>query len=133
MTTLIISVSSGKGTWSQVSSLINAHNWEKVIVICNEFSYDKFEISPSKALKLKLDEKNPQDSVKNLSNVLTKEVKDLEVALNISSGQGFEHMILLTAILRAGLGPRFIYYENKEIKELELFDGPFITDEENNL
>ena len=130
MTTLIALISSGKGTWGQVSSLMKLGNWEKVIIICNEFSYENYKVESNKILKLRLDMKNPQDSIDNLSKVLKKEIPDFEVGLNLSSGEGMEHMVVISAILKAGLGMRFVYADYNELKELKIFENTFILDEE---
>jgi fructose-1,6-bisphosphatase/sedoheptulose 1,7-bisphosphatase-like protein len=132
MTCLVALISSGKGTWGQVLSTINAAEWDKVFLVCNEFTYDKFNIEPNKAIKLKIDTKNIEDSYKKLSDFLKKEIKDLEIAVNLSSGDGIEHMAVISAVLRAGLALRLVYADPqlKEIKEFEIFDQKFVTGDE---
>lgn len=130
MVALIAMVSSGKGTWGQISALISNQNWDKVYLLCNDFSYEKFDISPDKALKLKFDENTPEDSYKKLAQFFKKEIKDFEVALNLSSGTGMEHMIVLSSILKAGLGVRFVYAKENEIKEFEILDEVFVPQED---
>ncbi|MCA9497463.1 MAG: hypothetical protein KC589_11070 [Nanoarchaeota archaeon] len=130
MVSLIAMLSSGKGTWGQVSSLINCAKWDKIYLICNDFAYENFDIDSSKALKLKIDEKNSLEMFDKLSNFFKKEIKDFEVAINISSGSGGEHMVLVSAILKSGLGIRFVYAENKELKEFELLNEKYVESEE---
>ncbi len=130
MVALIAMVSSGKGTWGQISALLSNQKWDKVYLLCNDFSYEKFEISPDKALKLKFDENLPEQSFKKLAEFFKKEIKDFEVALNLSSGTGMEHMIVLSSVLKAGLGVRFVYAKEKEIKEFEILDEVFVPQEE---
>ena len=130
MVSLIALVSSGKGTWGQVSSLINNENWDKVYLLCNDFSYQNFEISPSKALKLQFDEKHPEKTFPKLAEFFNKDVKDFEVAVNLSSGTGMEHMAVLSAILKAGLGVRFVYPQGNEVKEFEILDEVYAPQEE---
>lgn len=128
MTSLIAMLSSGKGTWAQVNNLIKLGTWERVYLICNEFSHENFEINSQKIIKLKIDENNPQKSIDILSRFFKKEVKDFEVAINLVSGSGIEHMALLSAILKAGLGIRFVYTHNNDVEELKIFDGPILDD-----
>lgn len=125
MTSLIAVIGNGKGTWGQVSSLINSKKWDKIYLICNEFTYKNFQIDPNLALKLKIDEKNLENNLKTLSQFFKKNINDFEIALNIISGNGFEHMITIASILKAGLGIRFIYSKDKNIKELKLFENQF--------
>jgi hypothetical protein len=130
MTSLIAVLSSGKGTWGQVNNLIKLGEWERVYLVCNEFSYENFEISSQKIIKLKIDEKNPQKSIDILSKFFKKEVKDFEVAINLVSGSGMEHMALLSAILKAGLGVRFVYAHNNDVEEMKIFEGPVSDDDD---
>ena len=130
MTSLIAMISSGKGTWGQVSSLMRLTQWDKIILICNDFSYENYKVDTPKILKLRIDPKDPQTSIDNLSKVLKKEIPDFEVGLNLSSGDGMEHMIVISAILKAGLGMRFLYADFNELKEMKIFDNQFILDEE---
>lgn len=130
MTSLIAMLSSGKGTWGQVNNLIKIGEWERVYLICNEFSYENFEVNSQKIIKLKIDENKPQKNIDILSKFFKKEIKDFEVAINLVSGSGLEHMALLSAILKAGLGMRFVYVYNNEINEMKIFEGPIIDNEE---
>lgn len=130
MVSLIAVVSSGKGSWKQISSLINGAEWNKVYLICNEFSYENFSISPNKALKLKFNEKNPEESFPKLAEFFKKQVDDIEVAVNLTSGTGQEHMSVLSAVLKAGLGVRFVYFDEDQVKEFEILDEVFVPQEE---
>ena len=60
MTILIASISTGKGTWAEVSKIIQIEKWSKVILIGNSFAKDNFkmnqnsefiEIDPNKSVK----------------------------------------------------------------------------------
>ena len=130
MVTLIALLSSGKGTWGYVNSLIKNENWDKTYLVCNEFAYTNFEPNSDKVEKILIDEKNISKSFRVISDFLRKEVKDFEIALNLVSGSGVEHMIVLASALKAGLGVRFVYLENNEVKEFELLEEKFIAKEE---
>lgn len=130
MTTLIAMLSSGKGTWGHVNSLIGLREWDKVYLICNDFSHENFEVKSQNIIKLKIDEKNIEKSLRILSGFFKKEVRDFEVALNLVSGSGIEHMIVLSSVLKAGLGLRFVYSENNEMKEVELLDEKYVPQED---
>ncbi len=130
MTTLIAMLSSGKGTWGQVTKLITCQQWEKVILVCNEFAYDSFDIPASKATKVLIDDKLTDECFRKLSEYFKKEIKDLDVAVNIISGSGYEHMILISSILKAGLGIRFVFENKGEVNELEILDEKYVPEEE---
>jgi hypothetical protein len=104
---LIALLSTGKGTWGQISGLIQKGEWEKVIVVgpafAKEFmvqgeSFDFIEFDPNKNLiQLK----------KEFELKLKGKFNNLEVALSIASGNGKEHMALQSALLSLPVGVRF--------------------------
>lgn len=104
---LVALLSSGKGTWAQVSGLIKYGEWDKVIVIGGDFAKEfkaekKFEFikinQDNKILELK----------KELVDRLKGKINDTEVALSIASGDGKEHMALISALLSLPVGVRFV-------------------------
>ena len=129
MVSLITLISSGKGTWGHVNTLIKAQNWDKVYVLCNSFGYEKFEVSnPQKIIKLKFNENHPEEIIPKLSKFFKKEICDLQVAVNLTSGTGLEHMALLTAILKSGLALRFVHVKQGLFEEFDLLEEHFEED-----
>lgn len=122
MVSLIALISSGKGTWNQVISLIKNEKWDNIFLICNDFAYKNFDIDPSIAIKLNFDRENLEDSFNKISKILKKQIKDFEIAVNLSSGDGMEHMALISAVLKSGLGLRLIYPKNDKIAEFKIID-----------
>jgi len=104
---LVALLSTGKGTWGQVSGLMQKGEWEKVIIVgpafAKEFAvhgtpFDFIEFDPNKSLiQLK----------KDLEKKLKGKFSGLEVALSIASGNGKEHMALQSALLSLPVGVRF--------------------------
>jgi hypothetical protein len=100
-------LSSGKGTWAQVSGLIKYGDWEKIILVGDAFAKDfssekKFEfiqIDLSKKLK---------DLRDDLSKKLKGKIDGSEVALSIASGDGKEHMALISSLINLPVGIRFV-------------------------
>ena len=130
MAVLVAMLSSGKGSWGRVNSLLKLEEWEYVYLICNEFAEKNFDISSQNIIKLKIDEQRPQKSIDALSKFFSKNIKgEFDVAINLESGNGMEHMILISSVLKSGLGIRMVYPHNNEIKELKLM-GDFIKQEE---
>ena len=116
MTDLIAALSTGKGTWTQVVSLIRSEDWETVYLITNAFGKEKFTCdSPVKMIIL-----DENLSIDKMKDQIIGELKDklkMEVAVNIVSGTGKEHMALLSALISLGVGIRFVV-ENNGLKEL---------------
>ena len=130
MTTLIALLSSGKGTWAQVNSLITSYKWSKIILFCNEYAYKNYENTSPNILKLQLPITHTQETVDTISQVLRAQINDLEIALNLVSGDGFEHMIILSGVIKAGLGFRLVAYDNSKFIEYKLYDTPELLGEE---
>lgn len=115
MTDLIAVLGVGKGTWTQVTALMNAEKWENVYLVTNEFGKEKF--SSGNAKMIVLDENL---SIEEMKNKIISELKDklkLEAAVNLVSGSGKEHMALLAALMSLGVGLRFVI-ENNGVKEI---------------
>lgn len=117
MTELITILSTGKGTWTDAIRLMNSYDWEKIFVITNQFGKDTFKARDNMEIIVV----NFDDSIENLihsfKNQLKEKITGTEVAINFISGNGKEHMALLSAVLKLGLGIRLVVFD-KEIKEL---------------
>ncbi|MEK6875251.1 MAG: hypothetical protein AABX30_01055 [Nanoarchaeota archaeon] len=103
---LVALLSSGKGTWAQVAGLIKYGEWENIIVLgdkfASEFKIEKpiefIEINTGKKIKELRDE---------IRDKLKGKINGTEVALSIASGDGKEHMALISALLSIPVGVRF--------------------------
>lgn len=125
MVSLIALLSSGKGTWAQVNSLISSTNFSRIYFICNDYAFKNFEVKNQKVVKLLFDDKKPIETMNKLSKFFKADVKDFEVAVNLSSGTGTEHMVVLSSILKAGLGLRFVDFQNNDFIEYDLLEQDY--------
>lgn len=124
MTTLVACLSTGKGTWGQLSEIIRGAEWDKVFLITNEFGKEKFQKEKAELIVLNLN-KSPDILCDEIVAALHGKNVGPEVAINITSGTGNEHMALLSALLKLGLGIRFVYSKNGKVEELKLFNSSF--------
>ena len=62
--------------------------------------------------------KDLADLKEDISSELGKKMKGTDVAVNMVSGSGKEHMALLSALLGLGMGLRFVAATKDGIKEL---------------
>ena len=116
MTELIALLSTGKGTWSDVAKIIKSQQWEKTIIITNEFGKD---FRADNAEVLVTDFSKPLTELKNNIHALLKEkISGLEVAVHLISGTGKEHAALLAAVLKLGTGIRLVAIENEQFIDL---------------
>jgi len=99
-------LSSGKGTWAQVSGLIKYGEWEKIILLGDDFAKQFTCEKPFEFIKVDLDKKL-KDLRDEFSQKLKGKIDGTEVALSIASGDGKEHMALISALINSPVGIRF--------------------------
>ena len=118
MPTLVACLSTGKGTWGHVNRLIEEESWDKVILITNEFGKENFNKKDNIELIPVNLSAEMHELIKEIQTILKEKIKDTEVAVNFISGTGKEHMALISALLKSGLGIRLIALTKDGIKEL---------------
>ncbi len=117
MTDLVACLSSGKGSWGHVNRLIQDQEWENIYLITNNFGKENFH--PEKNVNFILIDTN--QGIKEMKEIIHNELKDKlknDVALNFISGIGKEHMALLGALLKMGIGIRLLVLTKDGIEEI---------------
>ena len=116
VTELIAVLSTGKGTWAEVDTLIKNKPWERVFLITSEFG--KGFTAPNTQLVIV----HPEASIETLREDIVRQLKGkiagFEVALNLSSGNGKEHMAVTAALIKLGVGFRLVAVTEKGFQEL---------------
>ncbi|MEM4181583.1 MAG: hypothetical protein QXX68_00250 [Candidatus Pacearchaeota archaeon] len=107
---LVALLSKGEGTWGQVAGLIKRGNWEKVILVGDRFAMN-FHIDTPNCEFVEVDLGKPiillkKEFLEKLKPRLDKDFSS-EVALSIASGDGKEHMALISSLLSIPVGVRF--------------------------
>jgi len=113
---LIALLSSGKGTWAQVSGLISRGEWDKIILIGESFAKKFYTTKKAEFLSVNLNQPL-KELKKELSEKLKPKIDGLEVALTIASGSGKEHMALISALISLPVGIKFIALTKEGILE----------------
>lgn len=118
MTDLIACLSSGEKSWSHVARLIKEGDWKRIFLITNDFGRNNFK--PEKEVELiVVDFQKPVfQLIEDISKGLKGKITGFEVALNLVSGSGKEHMAILSALLKLGVGVRLIAVTKDGIMEL---------------
>ena len=112
---LIALLSSGKGTWAQVSGLMKYGEWEKIIIIGDDFAKTFTHEKPFEFIQVDLSKK-----IKELRDEFSKKLhgkfEGMEVALSLASGDGKEHMALISALLSIPVGIRLVVFTKEGVE-----------------
>lgn len=117
MTDLIACLSSGKGTWGHVARLIEGESWDKVFLITNEFGVEKFQKTEKTHFILVDSRKGLKELTEDIKSQLQHKTSH-EVALNLVSGSGKEHMAMISAVMGLGLAFRLMALTKNGIEEI---------------
>jgi hypothetical protein len=103
---LVALLSKGEGTWGQVSGLMSHGEWDNIIVLGNDFSKKFTHQKKFEFIRIDLDKKI-KDLKEEFKEKLKGKIRGTETALSISSGDGKEHMALISALINLPVGIRF--------------------------
>lgn len=103
---LICLLGKDEASWAQVSGLIKHGDWDKIVLVgddnAKKFTHEKkFEF-----VKIDL-EKKIVSLKEEFSKKLAGKFNGMEVGCSIASGDGKEHMSLISALLNLPIGVRF--------------------------
>jgi hypothetical protein len=84
----------GKGTWGHVARLIAEEEWDKIVLISNDWVKENFK--PAKDCEWILI--NPRAGFDVIKTEITDKLPEGETAVSIISGTGKEHIALLAAL-----------------------------------
>jgi hypothetical protein len=118
MTDLVACVSIGEGTWGHVARLIEGQEWSNIFLISNQFGKENFKVEKPVKFILIDSKKTLPELIQDIKKELEGKINDIEVAVNLISGTGKEHMAILSALLKLGLGVRLIALTKEGIKEV---------------
>ena len=103
---LVALLSTGKGTWAQVAGLITQGDWDNIILIGSDFAKQFTHQKKFEFIQVDLN-KRIKDLRDEILEKLRGKINGTEVALSIASGDGKEHMALISALLSIPVGVRF--------------------------
>jgi len=108
---LVALLSSGKGTWGQVAGLIKRGQWEKVFLVCTEFAASKvggFDFAQNAEIISINFDKPILEVIEDIKKKLSDKFSGMEVSVSLASGEGKEHMALISALLNLPVGVKFV-------------------------
>ncbi|HTY43717.1 MAG TPA: hypothetical protein VMC80_00545 [Patescibacteria group bacterium] len=103
---LVALLSSGKGTWAQVSGLMSHGEWDNIIVLGDDFAKQFTHQKKFEFIKIDLGKRIKELQEEFIAKLKGK-INGTEVALSIASGDGKEHMALISALINTPVGIRF--------------------------
>jgi len=103
---LVALLSSDQAAWAQVSGLMKFGDWEKIIIVGADSAKDFKHEKPFEFIKIDLS-KRIKDLREEFSQKLKNKFEGMEVALSLASGDGKEHMALISALINLPVGIRF--------------------------
>lgn len=118
MTVLVACVGTGKGTWMHVAKLIKDGDWEQIYLIGNQFGKENFKIEKPNTTYILI---NEMQHIPEMIEVIKKELDGKifgDAAVNLVSGEGKEHMAVLSALLKVGAGIRLVAVTTEGVKEV---------------
>ncbi len=99
-------LSSGKGSWAQVSGLVKHGEWDNIIILGDDFAQKFTHEKKFEFVKINLNQRIG-DLREEFLKKLKGKINGTEVALSIASGDGKEHMALISALINLPVGIRF--------------------------
>lgn len=118
MTDLVACLSSGEKSLGHVARLIKEQDWKNIFLVTNEFGKNSFKAEKDVEFVVVDFQKPVFELIEDIKRGLKGKLTDLEVALNIVSGSGKEHMAILSALLKLGVGIRLMAVTKEGVKEL---------------
>lgn len=111
---LIAYVGSDKENWGQITALVKRGEWEKVILVKDK---SQAEV-PAKGDIVDIDSSRPMLELKSdLMEKLKKKVSgEFEVALSLASGNGKEHMAIISALLNLPVGIKLAVFTKEGVQ-----------------
>ena len=112
---LVTFLGTDKENWGQITALINRYEWEKIILIKDKET-DDFPTNDKCNLIEINSNKSLLDMKKDIMDKLKGKLGEFEVSLSIASGNGKEHMALISALLSIPVGIRLVVYTKNGIE-----------------
>ncbi|MBI2142034.1 hypothetical protein HYU15_00915 [Candidatus Woesearchaeota archaeon] len=118
MTDLVACLGTETKAWEYARRLIEGEAWGQVFLIAdadgeNSFKCKKEVLFVTADTKLLLPQLTEQ-----VRKMMGNKIADTEVALNLALGTGKEHMAVISAILKLGLGIRLVAYTPEGVREI---------------
>ena len=125
---LVAPLGVGKGTWGHLARLISDEEWDKIILVSNEWGRGIFESSKSDITDWI--EINNRGGFEIIVDQIEEQLPDRDITLSLISGSGKEHMAVLTAIQKKKIKCELVILTGDGVKYYggDLFGGRKTSD-----
>jgi hypothetical protein len=106
---LVAFLGKDKENWGQINALIGRMDWERIILVKDKAS-DDFPASKGCEFVAINSEKPLLEIKQEIIDKVKGKLGGLEVALSLASGNGKEHMALISALLSIPVGIRLVVF-----------------------
>ena len=117
MTDLIACASNEKGALKHLQNVVEREEWTNIFLITSQDLDTKTFSKKIELIKIDLN-KTLQELIEELTKLFKHKIKDTEVGLNLICGTGKEHMAIISALLKSGVGIRLVALTKEGIKEV---------------
>ena len=113
---LVAFLGQDRENWGQVTALINRGEWDKVILVKNKAAENFPANEKCEFVELYTDKTMLELKSDLMEKLKVRLAGDFEVALSIASGNGKEHMALISALLSIPVGIRLVVYTKEGVQ-----------------
>lgn len=115
---LICLVFEPEDTWSHIRKLIERGEWKGIVIVTDRTCAKRFSAQKGFQTVVIDPEIAAVDIIKHLTPALRPYLTDFEAGLNMVSGTGKEHMCVLAALLKLGVGVRLVALTKEGVQQL---------------
>ncbi len=102
----------GKGTWGHVARLIAENEWDRILLVSNEWGQQNF--APSKEAEWIM--VNNRAGFEVLKDMIKEKLPEGDIAVSLISGSGKEHLALIAALKEKGSSYQFVVLTGEGVK-----------------
>jgi len=118
MTEFLGILSTGKGSWTEITKIIDQYQFSRVFLLTNSFGKEKYKPNDITELIVLDFSKSTEQLMVDMVSSLKEKISGEELAVNFASGSGKEHMALVSALIKLGVGFRLVTLTPEGVKEI---------------
>lgn len=117
MTDLVVCLGTDQKVWDYLRRLVEGEPWGSVFVVSPDANPGFSCSRPVRFVAVDVRSTLPE-LVEQVRRALDGKILDTEAAVNVVLGSGKEHMAVMSALLRLGVGIRLVAYTSEGVKEI---------------